>query len=171
MNEYAYLRLRQAGVIDPPVKPDDVDALNECRAVYDYKPYFDIDPPAGAYELTAFHDLLEPIDRDPTVVEAWRGYDGCMKDRHGYVVGADRSEFLFASRLNGVPRSPEWRRGLAEMKAVFAADVDCRRPAYLAAMRLVDQRLDAWVEKHRADLLAIRREWRGRVAAAANLPR
>jgi hypothetical protein len=57
------------------------------------------------------------------------------------------------------------------MKAVFAADVDCRRPAYIAAMQLVDQRLDAWVAKHRAELLAIRREWRSRVAAAAKLPR
>ncbi|MGC5318740.1 hypothetical protein ACPXB5_08370 [Micromonospora arida] len=62
-----------------------------------------------------------------------------MKDRHGYVVGTDRADFLFAWRLKGAPDSPQWRRGLAEMKAVFAADVACRRPAYTAAMRLVDR--------------------------------
>jgi hypothetical protein len=53
----------------------------------------------------------------------------------------------------------------------LAAFEDCRRPACTAAMRLVDQRLDAWQKKHRSELLAIRREWRERVAAAAKLPR
>ncbi|MBB2947034.1 hypothetical protein FB565_006802 [Actinoplanes lutulentus] len=172
LNEYAGVHLRQAGVTDDvPVRPEDVGVLNGCRSPYEYRSYLDVDPPAGAYELAAFEDMLAPVYRDRTVVDAWRGYDDCMRSRHGYDVGDDRSDFLFAWRFEGVPDSPEWRRGLAEMKAIFAADVDCRRPAYTAAMRLVDQRLDAWKEKHRSELLAIRREWRNRVAAAAKLPR
>jgi hypothetical protein len=171
LNEYAGEHLRQAGVVEAPVKPEDVDVLNGCKAAYEYRSYHDVDPPAGAYELAAFEDLVEPIYRDRAVLDAWRGYDGCMKGRHGYVVGDDRSDFLFAWRLKGTPDSPEWRRGLAEMKAIFAADVDCRRPAYIAAMRLVDQRLGAWAKEHRSELLAIRREWRDRVTAAARLRR
>ncbi|MEV4344724.1 hypothetical protein AB0J83_09630 [Actinoplanes sp. NPDC049596] len=94
-----------------------------------------------------------------------------MKNRHGYVVDADRSDFLFKHRLVGATGSPEWRRGLAEMKAVFAADVDCRRPAYVVAMRLLAGRFDAWEDKHRAELLAVRRAWRSRVAEAASYGR
>lgn len=171
LNDHAFARLARAGVYDTGVRPEDVDVLNGCTAPFDHRPYVGADLPAGAYALTTFEDLLAPVYQDPAVAAAWRRYDACMKDRHGYVVGADRSDFLFKPRATDAPGSETWRRGLAEMRAVFAADVDCRRPAYVAAMRVVAQRLDAWERKHRPELLSIRREWRGRVAAAANLPR
>ncbi|WIN00056.1 hypothetical protein ACTOB_003734 [Actinoplanes oblitus] len=171
LNEYAGVRLRRAGITEPALKPEDVDVFNGCTAPFEHRNYLDIDPPAGAYQLAELEDLLEPIYRNDAVVKAWQGYDRCMKVRHGYVVGADRSDFLFAPRLQGEPGSASWRRGLAKMKAVFAADVDCRRPAYTAAMRLLDERLDAWKAKHRTELLAVRNAWKERVVVAANPPR
>ncbi|GAA2710932.1 hypothetical protein Apa02nite_083430 [Actinoplanes palleronii] len=170
LNEYAWLRARRADVLKRRARPADMGVANRCALVYQYRSYLDIVPPANAYRLIAFQDLVPPLYRDPTVAKAWRTYDGCMNGRHGYVPGMDRSDFLFIA-LRGVPGSPEWQSKLTELKAVLATDVECRRPAYLAAMRLLDERLDGWEQKHRAELLAIRREWRERVAAAARLPR
>ena len=130
------------------------------------------------YWLSGFHDLMEPIDRDATVMKAWHGYDDCMTGRHGYIVGVDRSDFLFGPTfklkdppVDGAPAGPAWHRAVAESKAVFAADAQCRRPAYVAAMRLVADGLDAWQARHRAELLTIRRAWHQREVAAARIPR
>ena len=178
LNVIAGARLARAGVYDREVRPADVDVLNGCAKPFGYRQYPDVDPPAGAYRLASFIDLLEPVHRDAEVMKAWQGYNTCMKDRHGYLVGEDRSDFLFApnARLNdppvdGVPAGPAWHRALTELKAVFAADVDCRRPAYVAAMRIVANRLDAWQSRHRTELLSIRHAWHQRVDAAAKPPR
>lgn len=163
LNESAGVRLRQAGVDDNGVRPEDVGVLHGCKAPFDYRSYIGADPPAGAYELADFDDLLEPAYRDAGVIAAWRTYDSCMRNRYGYVVGDDRSDFLFKPRATGPSGS--------EMRAAFAADADCRRPAYVAAMRVISRRFGAWEAEHRPQLDAVHREWRHRVAAAAHLPR
>ncbi|HEX8345413.1 MAG TPA: hypothetical protein VF657_11875 [Actinoplanes sp.] len=59
---------------------------------------------------------------------------------------------------------------MAAMQAVFAADADCRRPAYELAMRQVADGLDAFERHHRVQLDTVRAAWRQRVAEAAELP-
>ena len=63
-----------------------------------------------------------------------------------------------------------WRRAVAGLERKFAADADCRRPAYEAAMRMVADRLDGWERKHRAEIAAVRADWHRRVDDAARLP-
>lgn len=178
LNAIAGARLARAGAHDRDVRPEDAEIANKCAEPFEYRTYPDFDPPAGAYRLTSFTDLLEPVLRDARVRTAWHGYHACMKDRHGYVIVGDRSDFLFApsARLteppvDGLPAGPQWHRALAELKAVFAADVDCRRPAYIAAMKIVADRLDGWQTRHRAELETIRKAWNQRIDAAAKLPR
>jgi len=175
LNELGFARLHRAGALDRRAGPGDAEVLNGCTAAYQHRLYHDIEPPAGAYELASFQDLLETVGKDPAVVAAMRPYRTCMKQRHGYTV-TDRSDFLFAQRLNradapieGQPPLPAWTRGVAEIDAVFAADADCRRPAYEVAMALVAGLLDAWEDRHRQQLDAIRAEWRQRIADAAKL--
>jgi hypothetical protein len=177
LNEIAYARLDRAGVFDPPVSPADVGALNGCRAKFGGRLYFDGELPTYDGRLLGFYDLLEPVDHDAGVIQAMVWYRRCMRDRYGYIVD-DRDDFLYTPRIDGrdapidgAPASAAWRRGVAEMERVFAADADCRRPAYEAGMRIVAGRLDGWANQHRTEIAAVRREWRQRVADAAKLPR
>lgn len=103
-------------------------------------------------------------------------YRTCMKQRYGHNVD-DRSDFLFGQRLDrddapvdGAPPNAAWNRDVAAMQAVFAADADCRHPAYGLAMRQVADGLDAFEQRHRVQLDTIRAAWRQRVAEAAELP-
>jgi hypothetical protein len=182
LNMTATARLARAGVTGAGVRvtpgaPVDVDAFNRCRAPYGHRSYLDIDPPAGAYELSDFSEILRAVSRDRDVSAAWQRYPTCMRDRFGHDV-SDRSDFLFRVLLSpqdapvdGQPPNAAWARGLAELRATFAADVECRFPAYLAAMRVVAAELDAWEHRHRAELDTVRAAWRQRVADAAALPR
>jgi hypothetical protein len=176
-NELAYARLDRVGVNDPAVSPDDVAALNGCRGKFGGRSYYDVELPTEDGRLLGFTDLLEPVNRDADVTQAMQWYRRCMRDRYGYVVD-DRDVFLFASRIDrkdapvdGAPAPAGWRRGVAELERVFAADADCRRPAYEAGMKIVADRLDRWENQHRTEIAAVRREWRQRVDDAAKLPR
>ncbi|BCJ49964.1 hypothetical protein Asp14428_14390 [Actinoplanes sp. NBRC 14428] len=134
-------------------------------------------PPAGADPLSGFPGLLDGVERNPAVVAAMRPYRSCMRSRYGYDVD-ERTDFLFAPRLSytdaplpGHKPGAAWRRGVKQVRAAFAADVDCRLPAYRIAMRLVAPRLAPWERRHRAELAAVREAWRERVDQARSLPR
>jgi hypothetical protein len=136
---------------------------------------YDIEPPPGAYELLHFDSLVLPPTGE--LAAAVAAYRPCMKDRYGYDVD-DRSDFLFRPRINradapvdGRPANAAWTRGVAEIDAAFAADADCRRLAYIVAMRRLATVLDGWERHHRAELDTIRAAWRQRVADAEHLPR
>lgn len=176
LNKLAAARLARAGVLDSwgAVHPADSAALNRCTAPYQHRLYPDTDPPAGVVRLSHFPGLLDPAG--PTTV-AVQPYQACMKRRYGYDV-TDRIDFLFTPRISyqdapidGRPPAAAWTRGVKEIRAVFAADVDCRLPAYRTAMRLIAPRLDAWEREHRTEIDAVRAAWRGRVAQARDLPR
>jgi hypothetical protein len=172
LTELAYARLQRAGNLGRRVAPADAADLNRCRARYQHREYFDVDPPAGARELAGYEDLTGPVERDPAVRAAWRPYRECMRKRYGYEV-PDRDDFLFAPRfgrtdapLDGRPAGAAWTKGVAATNAALAADADCRRPAYRIAMTLLAPRLTPWERGHRAQLKAIRAAWRKRVADA-----
>ncbi len=175
-NEIAFARLERAGAIDADrrVAPADVGVHNGCTARVGHRAAFDIDPPAGAHELSP-DELIVPLIGGPATDMS--GYRSCMKQRYGHDV-ADRSDFLFRPRIDradapvdGRPANAAWTRGVAGIEAAFAADADCRRPVYRIAMQHVAHGLDGWEQRHRADLDRIRAEWRQRVADAARLPR
>ena len=174
LNEIAFARL-ESGRAGRRVAPADVGVLNGCTGRFGHRAAYDIEPPAGAYELAASLDgLVGPWGTDLTA--AMDAYRPCMRRRYGHDV-ADRSDFLFRPRIDrsdaplpGRPATAAWHRGVAEIEAAFAADADCRRPAYDIAMALVAQRLDGWEKQHRTELDGIRAAWRQRVAAAARLP-
>ena len=176
LNEISFARLDRAGVLQPSVPTPDVAAFNLCSARFDHREYWEIDPPAGAYELAAFPGLLTGISRAPRVVAAIRPYDSCMR-AHGFTVGDDRAEFLagFVNRadapIDGRPASAAWKREIAAMTAASAADAGCRRRSYQVAMTMVAPRLSSWEKKHRAELDRTRAAWRQRVTDAAELPR
>jgi hypothetical protein len=179
LNSLAGARLARAGVLDSwgSVRPADSTTLNRCTAPYQHRLYPDVDPPAGVYRLSTFPGLLDPVQRDPAVVAAMRPYRGCMKQRYGYDV-TERTDFLFAPRIShqdapigGRPPAPAWTRGVKQIRAAFAADVDCRLPAYRIAMRLLAPRLDDWERQHRSELDTVRAAWQQRVIQARDLPR
>ena len=122
------------------------------------------------YPLSDFPGLL-----DPGTAAVPPDYGTCMAGR-GYDVGPNRIDFLFAPRfdrdeapVDGRPAGPAWIREVAEAKAIHAADADCRRPAYEAAIRLVAPRLDDWEAAHREELDQVRAAWRRQVEVAAAL--
>jgi len=179
LNELAGARLARAGVLDSwgSVRPADSATLNRCTAPYQHRLYPDIDPPAGVYRLSHFPGLLDPVVRDPALIAAMRPYRGCMKQRYGYDV-TERTDFLFAPRISyqdapidGRPPAAAWTRGVKQIRAAFAADVECRLPAYRIAMRLIAPRLRAWERQHRTEIDAVRTAWRQRVVQARDLPR
>ncbi len=129
------------------------------------------------YRFTGFAELLAPGARDSAVIAAMRPYRTCMKQRHGYDV-TDRTDFVFTPRISfrdapigGRPAAAAWTRGVRQIRAAFAADVDCRLPAYRIAMRLLAPRLGPWERQHRAEITAIRAAWQLRVDRARRLPR
>lgn len=178
-NEIGFARLQRAGILDRSAavwRPEDVETLNGCTGRFEHRLYFDADPPPGTYQLAGMADLEARLD-DPRVLAAWSGYRPCMRARLGHDVD-DRSEFLFRSWLSradapvgGQPPNATWTAGVAAMEAAFATDVACRLPAYVAAMRIVAEHLDAWEHGHRTELDTIRAAWRQRVTEAARLPR
>ncbi|MFI5934431.1 hypothetical protein [Actinoplanes sp. NPDC051494] len=165
LNELAFARLERAGAIEPSVPAADVAAYNACSSRYDYRLYHDFDMPAGAERLSGFPDLLGPVLADPTVRAAMRPYRGCMKSRYGYDVD-ERTDFLFTPRLqradapvDGARPGKAWKRGIKQIRAAYKADTDCRRPAYLAAMKLLAPRIGPWEISHRAEIDAVRAAW------------
>jgi hypothetical protein len=155
----------------------DVPAHNRCTAPYQHRTYPDFEPPDGTYRRALLGDLLGPVTRDPAVIAAMRPYRSCMKLRHGYDV-IESTDFLYAPRVtyedvpvDGHPPAAAWTRGVREIRAAFAADVDCRLPAYRIAMRLLAPRIGPWERKHRADLDRAHRAWQHRVVRARDLPR
>ncbi len=180
LNTVADARLARAGLVRSgpgKIAPTDVDAFNRCTAPYGHRSYLDVDPPPGTYELAGLTDLLATVLQDRQVITAWQRYPTCMRDRVGRDV-PDRSDFLFQqwissqdAPVDGGPPNAARTRGLAEMQAAYAVDIECRFPAYLAAMRVVAANLDGWEQRHRAELTAVRAGWRQRVADAARLPR
>ncbi len=175
LNEMALARLARAGVLKRKAAKPDVPVLKECAAKFDSRGYHDFDPPAGVTELSALKELLEPVHRDPAVVNAMAGYQSCMKQRHGFTV-KDRSEFLFAPRLDrrfapvpGKPVNVTWRAGVTTVDRVFKADADCRKPAYETAMTLLAERIKPWRNDNRDKLFAVRAGWRKAVADANKL--
>jgi hypothetical protein len=179
LNERAAARSARAGLRTwwDSLPAADVAAHNRCTAPYQHRTYPDFEPPAGVYRFTGFAELFAPVARDPAVIAAMRPYRTCMKQRHGYDV-TDRSDFLFAPRLSyrdapvgGRPPAAAWTRGVRQIRAAFAADVDCRLPAYRIAMRLLAPRLGPWERLHRAEIAAIRAAWQHRVDRARQLPR
>ena len=175
LNEIAFAR-REAGRTGRRVAAADVGVLNGCRARFGHRSGYDAEPPPGTYELAdSLANVIGPGSAELTA--AMDGYRPCMRQRYGHDV-TDRSDFLFRPRIDrrdapvdGRPAPAAWTRGVAEIEAAFAADADCRRPAYEIAMGLVAQRLDGWEQQHRAELDAVRAAWRQRVAQAARLPR
>nr|WP_221382395.1 hypothetical protein [Actinoplanes polyasparticus] len=177
LNAIAGARLTRAGAGERVVRPEDAETLNKCTAPFEHRMYTDFEPPSGVYDLSGFGEMQSAVHRDAAVLKAWGGYNACMKTRHGYVVGPDYSDFLFAPHvelrnppLDGAPAGPGWHRAVARFRALFAADVDCRRPAHTAAMRVVARLLPAWESRHRGELRAVRKAWRQRVTAAAKIP-
>ena len=177
-NERAHARLAPTGVLDSwgSVRAADSPTVNRCTAPYGHRLYLDTDPPAGVYQLSGFPGLFDRANRDPAVLAAMRPYRTCMKQRYGYDV-TERTDFLFAPRLSyrdapldGRPATPAWHRGVRQIRAAFAADVDCRLPAYRLAMRLIAPHLGAWERDHRAGIGAVRAAWRQRVEQARTLP-
>ncbi|MCA2219088.1 hypothetical protein [Jidongwangia harbinensis] len=178
-NELAAARFARAGLHDPPpgpTRPAEVAARNRCTAAYQHRPYSDIDPPQGVYQLSGFRGLLDVVARDPAVIAAMRPYRACMRDRYGHDV-TERTDFLFAPRISyrdapveGRPPAPAWTRGVKQIEAAFDADVDCRLPAYRIAMTLLAPRLRVWERQHRTEIDAVRAAWKHRVARARDLP-
>ena len=163
LNEMAYARLEHSRTFLPRRSVADWTAIRNCRTQRAGSGI-----PLGS-ELAGFPGLSY---HRPAVQAAMRGYPKCMRDRYGYQV-TDRSDFLFRPRFSrddapipGRPATPAWTRGVAEMRAAFAADADCRRPAYELEMRYVADGLDAWEAGHRAEIDALRAVWRQRVADA-----
>ncbi|MFG1603438.1 hypothetical protein [Actinoplanes sp. NPDC049265] len=148
LNERAYARLPH-----PKVRRQDMAVFQGCADRFGGQGYTSVPPPGGWNAVPDVSDILLAVVRDPGVAAAMRDYPGCMKVKYGYAVGV-REDFL----MPGV-----------DMDARYAADADCRRPAYLLAMRIVDQRLGPWEAEHRTRLDAIRRGWRERVELARRL--
>ena len=174
LNEIAAARLQRAGVFDHGVPPRDNAAYQKCRARFDYRQYPDFDLPAGLSYRNFLPGLLDGIASHPAVEAAMLPYESCMKRKYGYVADAeDRTDFLYAPRfsytdapLDGETPKRAWTQGIAKMEAAFAADADCRRPAYEIAMKMLAPRIGPWEKKHRAYLAAIQKVWREQVAAA-----
>ncbi|MFI7546226.1 hypothetical protein [Actinoplanes sp. NPDC049599] len=178
LNELAGARFARAGLLTwwDSLPAADVPAHNRCTARFQHRTYPDYEPPAGVNRFSGFADLFAPVVRDPAVIAALRPYRGCMKQRYGYDVD-ERTDFLFRPRisyrdapLDGRPPTAAWTRGVREVRAAFAADVDCRLPAYRIAMRLLAPRLGPWERWHREELDSIHRAWRQRVIQARDLP-
>ena len=167
-------RLERAGVFDHGVPARDNAAFQKCRARFDYRQYPDFDRPAALAPMQYLPGLTDGIATHPAVKAAMLPYESCMKRKYGYVAEAEeRTDFLYAPRvsytdapLDGETPKRAWTQGIAKMEAAFAADADCRRPAYEIAMRMLAPRIGPWESKHRADLAAVRRVWRQQVAAA-----
>ena len=179
LNELAAARSSRAGLLTwwDSLPAADVPAHNRCTAPYQHRTYQGYEPPDGVYRYTGFGDLFGPVVRDPAVIAARRPYRSCMKQRYGYDV-IESTDFLYAPRISyrdapidGRPPNAAWIRGIKQVRTAFAADVDCRLPAYRIAMRLLAPRLDAWERKHRAELDAFHRAWQQRVVEARDLPR
>lgn len=180
LNELNQARIERAGqgpIGVSHVAPADVDTYNRCAAPYGHRSYRDFDPPPGAYELAGFGEILDAVGADAEVAAAYAAYRPCMRRTTGEDV-ADRGDFLFRPRLtraaapgDGQPSGAAWERGLAAVEAAFAADAECRLPAYREAMRVVAANLDAWETRHRAELATIREGWEQRVTEAERLPR
>ena len=176
LNVRAGARAARAGLHtwwDDTLPAADVPAHNRCTAPYQHRTYPDFEPPAGMYRFALFGDLLGPVAQDPAVLAAMRPYRSCMKQRHGYDV-TESTDFLYAPRvtykdvpIDGHPTPAAWTRGVREIRAAFAADVDCRLPAYRIAMRLLAPRIGPWERKHRAELDSFHRAWQQRVSQAA----
>ena len=169
LTELAFARLERGGVHRERVQP----YLAGCREKFGDRSYSDTDPPHPAvHPLSDFPGLL-----DPGIAAVPPDYGTCMA-RRGHQVGPERLDFLFAPRYDradapadGERPGPAWTRGVAAAEAVLAADAECRRPAYEAAIRLVAARLDDWEAEHREQLAEIRAAWRLQVRKAAALDR
>ncbi|MEV4636780.1 hypothetical protein AB0J80_05430 [Actinoplanes sp. NPDC049548] len=152
LNELAGARYARAGVLDwwSSVPAADAATFNRCTAPFQHRTYPDFDPPARIYQLSGFPGLLDTVERDPAVVAAMRPYKSCMKNRYGYDVD-ERTDLLFAQRISyqdapidGRHATPAWSRGVKKIRAAFAADIDCRMPAYRIAMTLLAPRISTW---------------------------
>ncbi|MEV0898317.1 hypothetical protein [Actinoplanes sp. NPDC049802] len=164
LNESAFARVRESGLYDYDAPP--APGLDGCRERFGNRDYQDADPPhPAAHELGAFTELVEVVDRDPGVRDGMRFYTRCMKQRYGHDVPAERTDFLYAPRLDPPP-NPGWDQAVAEIAAALAADADCRRPAYDIAVRIVGEHLDGWERRHRPTLDEVRAAWRQRVSEA-----
>ena len=163
LNEMAYARLEHSRTLLPRRSVADWTKIRDCRTQHAGSGI-----PLGS-ELAGFPGLSY---YRPDVHAAMRTYRRCMRDRYGYEV-TERPDSLLGARFSrddapipGRPATRAWIRGVAEMRAAFAADADCRRPAYELAMRYVADGLDAWEAGHRAEIDALRAMWRQRVAEA-----
>jgi hypothetical protein len=146
--EQAYARLPH-----PKVRRADLTVFQGCADRFGGQGYTSVPPPGGWNAVPDISDILLAVVRDPGVAAAMRDYPGCMKINYGWTVGV-REDFLMPG---------------PGLDARYAADAACRRPAYLLAMRIVDQRLGPWEAVHRSRLDAIRRGWRERVEQARRL--
>ncbi|MBV1849304.1 hypothetical protein [Catellatospora tritici] len=163
----------------PGVDPDGWAAVvNGCRAPYEYRDYHDFLPPTGAYELSDLPGIGSDIIGDSMIKLGIMRYSPCMAELGYQVEWHGRDDFLFHdwglrledAPVNGRPATPAWNDAVAALTATFTADATCREASYRPAMRLLASRLDRWEAEHRAELDAIRAEWRCRVAEAAGLP-
>jgi hypothetical protein len=150
-----------------------------ARARVDPRCSGDVDPfPVDAEKLNAAEEveLFEPVEADPRVDDAMKSYQPCMKTRYGYVVD-DRDDFLNVPErldyrdapVDGEQPSAAWQREVADITHVFAADADCRRPAYDIAMTLLAPRIGPWEQKHRREIAAVQAVWQQYVVDAARL--
>ena len=168
-NELAYARAEHWHTLQPRLAPEQWQAIATCRRESAPEP----DVPLGS-NLAGFPGLADAAGLNPAVLGAMRSYHSCMRTRYGYKVPRERTDFLFRpwfSRDDApIPgyraARPEWTRGVAEMRAAFAADAECRRPAYVRAMAIVAAGLPVWERLHRKEIKAIRAVWRQRVAEA-----
>ncbi|MBW6433807.1 hypothetical protein KZ829_08665 [Actinoplanes hulinensis] len=164
LNEEAAARVWESGLYDYATPP--APGLDGCRERFGNRDYQDPEPPHPAVDqLSGFAELVTIVSRDPGVRDGMRHYPKCMKQRYGYDVPGERTDLLFAPRLDPPP-NPGWDQAVAEIAAIHAADADCRRPAYDIAVRIVGEHLDGWEKRHRSELDAIRAAWRQRVSEA-----
>lgn len=130
-------------------RPEDGAVMQGCMDRFGGQGFTEVEPPGGWEAIPEMREILFAIAADPGVTAAMRDYRVCMKRRYGYVVEA-REDFLMPAE-----------------RAKHAADADCRRPAYVLAMMIVDRMLGPWERSHRRELDTLRRGWRQRVADAA----
>ncbi|MEU8233395.1 hypothetical protein AB0C12_27765 [Actinoplanes sp. NPDC048967] len=174
LNEIAYARLARESAEEPAVAPHEA----RCRRTAGRRTYYQVEMPRGLDRIgLAFSELLLAVNRDPGVVRGMRHYRSCMHNRYGYVVD-ERRDFIFVSGLDrrdapvdGAPASPAWRQAVAELERRFAADADCRRPAYEAGLRVIAERIDGWEARHRGEIAAVRAQWQQRTDDAAKVRR
>ncbi|MEU8614398.1 hypothetical protein AB0C29_41060 [Actinoplanes sp. NPDC048791] len=178
LNETAYARLARESADEPAVPPQDATALDKCRRKAGRRTYYQVEMPPGLDRVgLAFGELLMAVNRDPDIVRGMRHYRSCMHNRYGYVVD-DRRDFMITSRLDrrdapvdGAPASAAWRQAVAELERRFAADADCRRPAYEAGLRVIAELIDDWEARHRGEIAAVRAQWQQRTDDAARVRR